>query len=121
MSYDLQYEVQEQHIHFVVRGEDSMQTSIEYWKEIAETCLKHNILRALVEEHLQNQIPIGEIPAVVASFKENQLYKIKIAFVDSETTHKIGNEFAQWMAANAGVISGVFRSQEEALEWLLDS
>lgn len=119
MPYELTFESREHYLYCLVTGEESSQTSLAYWREVAEKCDELGFKKALVEEELEGQLSDVDMFRACAEFPKLGLIGKKIAFVDRHADHDHGNRFGRTVAFNRGIDIMIFEHVEDAQKWLV--
>ncbi|MER3430316.1 MAG: hypothetical protein C4325_13180 [Blastocatellia bacterium] len=120
-GYRITLEDRSEYLFVKVEGEfDAPEISTRYWDEIAEKCSELRPSRLFVEEDLRKQIEtIADVYEAAAESSTRALLGIRIAFFDTQPDHYEKNLFAELVSRNRGLNVKVFRSREQAVEWLL--
>ena len=113
MSYELTFEARKHYLYCFVTGTESYETSLEYWREIAEKCDELGFDKALVEEELEGQLSDTEMFKVCSEFPKLGLLGKKIAFIDRHADHDSGNQFGETVAFNRGINAYIFENVED--------
>ncbi|MCS6874069.1 MAG: hypothetical protein N2Z23_00760 [Pyrinomonadaceae bacterium] len=120
--YEITYEYMPEYLFVIVSGDtDNFEISLQYWKEIAEECVKRGYRKVLVEERItglsseEDSYEVGK--ALAEFFPENVL----VAFVDSQLEHRSINEVCEIVVRNRGFKGRIFGTLEEAHEWLIQN
>ena len=119
MSYHLSVETRKNYLYCHVEGEDSLETSRAYWREIAGKCNELGLSKVLVEEELEGQLSDQEMFQVCSELSEIGLLGKQIAFVDLHLNHEEGNQFGETIAMHRGINAMIFNKVKEAERWLL--
>ncbi|MDQ3748821.1 MAG: hypothetical protein M3367_07395 [Acidobacteriota bacterium] len=60
--YTLEFEQRPEHLYTYVRGEkDSLEISLQYWKEIADECRRAGYKKVFVEEDIKEEVSTIEM------------------------------------------------------------
>ena len=119
MSYEVTFEPRKHYLYCFVTGKDSYQTSIAFWREIAEKCDELGFKKALVEEDLEGQLSDTEMFKACAEAPNLGLLGKKIAFVDRHADHDHGNQFGETVTFSRGIRGFIFGRVEDAEKWLV--
>ena len=118
MSYRLTCETRKNYLFCHVEGEDSLETSRAYWREIAGKCDELGLSKVLVEEELEGQLTDQEMFQMCSELPEIGLLGKQIAFVDLRLNHDEGNLFGETVAVHRGINAMIFNKVKEAERWL---
>ena len=118
MSATIKCTEREGYLVFNVEGEDSLQTSLDYWKEIGEKCHQSGHKKALVIENMSGQLSVQDLYAACEKLP-SLVRGIKVAFIDLLPDHIEGNDFGELVAQNRGCWIMVFPDEDVATKWLL--
>lgn len=118
---DLKLEVEEKYIHLVVKGYDTYENSLSMWKQTVELCNKANKFYIFGESYRINPVSVLENMSTYEIFKEAKVTnKFKIAWVDHNAKTYDSTRVAETALINRGIsYARLFRTKEEALNWLL--
>lgn len=109
------------YLYVHVSGEtDSLEISLQFWKEIRDLSRRHNALRLLVLENFQNTLDIIDIYALNNRVSQMGFFNTRIAFVDEQEGNTESNSMAERIAAIRGLHLRIFPTVEEAENWLLE-
>jgi len=119
-DYKLEVEQRGDYLYAYYMAErDSIALSNKIWAEIASKMNEYGLKKILVVENIiMNSSTVFEMYQIVqASFKLGFGGK-SIAFVDLIDEHYKNNKFGETLARNLGVNCRIFKSENEALDWL---
>ena len=118
---DLKLEVEEKFIHLVVKGYDTYENSLSMWKQVVELCNKENKFYVFGESYRINPVSVLENMSTYEIFKKAKVTnKFKIAWVDHNPKTYDSTRVAETALINRGIsYARLFRTKEEALNWLL--
>ncbi len=118
--YTLEFEQRPEYLYAYVRGEkDSLEISLQYWKEIADECWRAGYKKVFIEEDIKEEVSIIEMYQFTSEIPNIGFSGIRVAFVDRHLNQQELNKFGELVATNRGVNGKIFNSSEEAEEWLL--
>ena len=121
-SYTLEFEQRPEYLYVYVRGEkDSLEISLQYWKEVADECRRAGYKKVLIEEDIKEEVSTIEMYQFTSEIPNIGFSGIRVAFVDRHLDQQELNKFGELVATNRGVNGKIFNSSEEAEEWLLSS
>lgn len=120
--YTLEFEPRPEYLYAYVRGEkDSLEISLQYWKEIADECQRAGYKKVFIEEDIKEEMSTIEMYQFTSEIPNIGFSGIRVAFVDRYLNQQELNKFGELVATNRGVNGKVFNSSEEAEEWLLSN
>ncbi len=120
--YTLEFEQRPEYLYAYVRGEkDSLEISLQYWKEIADECWRAGYKKVFIEEDIKEEGSTIEMYQFSSELPNIGFSGIRVAFVDRHLDQQELNKFGELVATNRGVNGKVFNSSQEAEEWLLSS
>ncbi len=120
--YTLEFEPCPEYLYAYVKGEkDSLEISLQYWKEIADECRRTGYKKVFIEEDIKEEMSTIEMYQFTSEIPNIGFSGIRIAFVDRHLNHQELNGLGELVATNRGVNGKVFNSSEEAEEWLLSN
>ncbi len=120
--YTLEFEKRPEYLYAYVRGEkDSLEISLQYWKEIADECWRAGYRKVFIEEDINGEMSIIEMYQFTSEISNIGFSGIRVAFVDRRLNQQELNKFGELVATNRGVNGKVFNSSEEAEGWLLSN
>lgn len=118
--YLIQFEHRAGYLYAFAQGkEDSYETSVGYWTDIARYCRENGFSRVLVEEDFETDTSVIDKYELMSHGHEAGFTGIKIAFIDRQPDQMNDNQFGETAAQNRGLITKVFSNIKEAEEWLL--
>ena len=107
------------YLYVHVSGEtDTLEISLQFWREIRDLSRRHNALKVLVLENFQNTLDIIDIYALNNRVSQMGFFNTRIAFVDEQTDQFDLNVFGANICANKGLKIRVFKNLAEAEKWL---
>ncbi len=118
---DLKLEVTEKYIHLVVKGYDTYENSLSMWKQTVTLCNKENLFYVFGESFRVNPVSVLENISTYEIFKKAKVTnKFKIAWVDHNSETYDSTRVAETALINRGInYARLFKTKEEALNWLL--
>jgi len=120
--YTLEFEQRPEYLYAYVRGEkDSLEISLQYWKEIADECWRAGYNKVFIEEDINGEMSIIEMYQFTSEISNIGFSGIRVAFVDRCLNQRELNTFGELVATNRGLNGKIFNSSEEAEEWLLSN
>jgi len=119
MAATVKYTEREEYLLFQVEGDDSLQASLDYWREIGEKCHQSGHKKALVIENMSGQLSTHELYLACEKLP-SLVHGTKVAFVDLVSNHMEGNNFGELVAQNRGCWIMVFQDEDVAIKWLLE-
>lgn len=121
-AYRINFEMRPQYLYAYVSGmRDSVEISLNYWREIAEECKRRKAARVLVEEDIMQPVSKLETYQIASEIPRMNFKNVLIAFVDRFLEHQEVNQFGEVVASNRGLRVKVFNEVSEAEKWLLES
>lgn len=118
--YTIKFEPRDGYLYvYGYAKQDSFDTSLQFWTEIAAYCKNNKFSKVLVEEDFATDTSITEKYNLVSYGHKVGLTGIKIAFVDLHPEQLNDNIFSETVACNRGLIGKVFTNVQEAETWLL--
>ena len=118
-AFEIRYKECEGYLHAFISGEeDSVASSLEYWRRVIAECRKRGLNALLVEENFPNQLSTMDVYTVTSAISEMGPRDLRIAFVDDNLEHRELNLFGETVAVNRGVSGRVFQTPEDAAAWL---
>jgi hypothetical protein len=121
MTYQLAVTQKPAYLHFVVTGQNSVETIVQYFDEIHRECATRNCFRILIEERLEGpRLGILDVFKIVTdeSNKARGFFKA-IAYVDINATDD-SMKFAENAAVNRSLPVSVFSTVANAEKWLMN-
>lgn len=118
----LRIEEKDGYLHAIVTGENVPESIFTYLMQVRDACAQYNCPVVLIEEHLKGpDLDLKSIFEVVSLLSVHADPAVKrIAFVDMNPEHDpIKMDFAGNVAAGLGIDIRIFRTVEEARQWLL--
>ncbi len=120
--YTLEFEQRPKYLYAYVKGEeDSLEISLQYWKEIADECRRTGYKKVFIEEDIKEEVSIIEMYQFASEISKIGYSDIRVAFVDRYLNQQELNKFGELVATNRGMNGKIFNSSEEAEEWLLSN
>ena len=108
------------YLYVHVSGEtDTLEISLQFWREIRDLSRRHNALKVLVLENFQNTLDIIDIYALNNRVSQMGFFNTRIAFVDEQTDQFEVNSTAERIAAIRGLNMRIFQTVADAENWLL--
>ena len=117
--YSIRFEDRNGYLSARVDGvEDSVATSLAYWKEIAAEAVDRGARRVLVVENFETPVSLLEVYQVAEALP-SLIRGLVVAFVDERFEEFEANRFGEDVAVNRGAVGKVFSKESTATEWLL--
>ncbi len=120
MDTNITVEEFDNYLAFRVVGEDSVEVSLSYFHQVADTCKQKGFKKALIIEDLEGDLPTSEIFTVTEQLPA-VLRGLKVAFIDLRPNHASDNRFGETVVRNRGCNIRVFNDVNEARAWLTES
>ncbi|HAH52185.1 MAG TPA: hypothetical protein DF712_18250 [Balneola sp.] len=119
-DYKLEIEQREEYVYAYYEAEkDSVALSNKLWGKISTAMSSSDLSKLLVVENIKiNPGSVLEIYNIVNAAVKLDFRGMTIAFVDLIEDHYSSNKFGETLAVNLGVNGKIFRTIEEAEEWL---
>jgi len=118
MSYSVQVKQEKEYTYFRVEGEVNYQTGLDLWQDIGNRCKALGCKKIIIEEDLKRQITDTEMYGITSQFPAFGFLGVKMALVDTQAEHDLGNKLGQLIASNRGIDAKVFQSVEDAKKWI---
>jgi hypothetical protein len=121
MNYRLTIKVEGEYIHAQVTGEESLENSWSYWREIAAACKENNIKNVLVEDYLEGEISTIDLYTFAKGLTDKTGLPVGTRIAAVSLPEKLpSQQFAETVSVNwAGVDGKAFTDIDEARNWLL--
>lgn len=120
--YALQHELRHDYLFVQVSGDsDSLEVSLQFWKEILNLVRQYNASRLLVTENFANSPDQVDIYVVANRIIQLGFFNTRIAFVDEAADQLELNLLGARIAGNRGIKCNVFATVPEAEVWLRHS
>lgn len=118
MSYEISFEQKSYYLHVTVTGENNKENVLAYLADVRKECTKRKCSRILVEEHFEGpRLEVMDVFAIASEGSADALGEFDaFAFVDVYAGELM--EFAETVAVNRGIPIAVFKSVEDARQWL---
>ena len=117
--YDLEFIQKPTHLHFIVRGQNTIENVKGYLAQVLKECIARGCDRVLIEENLQGPrlgtFDVFEIASEGRSWTQKAIRRI--AYVDVNAVDD-QMKFAENVARNRGLPMAVFSSVATAETWL---
>ena len=119
MSFELTLENRGDYLYFHVTGPNSPESVAGYMNRIREECEKQDCHRILIDENLEGaRLDMMEMFALITGGTSEALgFFDAIAYVDAQQDFE-AVKFAETVAVNRGIPIVVFRSVEDAENWI---
>ena len=119
-DYKLEIEPRGDYLYAYYEAEkDSVELSNELWGKISSQMTSSNLSKLLVVENIKiNPGSVLEVYNIVNAVIKLDFRGKTIAFVDLIEEHYSSNKFGETLAVNLGVNGKLFKTIEEAEEWL---
>ena len=119
--YVIHYDYREKYLFAHVTGEkDSLEVSVQFWKEIFDESEAKNYKRILITENFRNNISAIDMYILGEKMVEMAPRNISAAFVDSQNQQMEMNKFTETVIYNRGGRGKIFADIKEAENWLLE-
>jgi hypothetical protein len=119
MAYKITVIPKPTYTHFIVKGDNTVEDTLQYYQELYDECIAHNYRTILIEEHLEGK-KIGTTDIYGVAEKATKYFfgffkAIAYAIVpaDKETINFIEN-----LCVNRSLPLHAFKTVEEAEQWL---
>jgi len=119
MAYEVKVTQKPTYLHFIVTGQNSVDTIVRYFDEIHRECAARKCFRILIEECLDGpRLSIMDVFKIVQdeSEKDRGFFKA-IAYVDVNAKDN-SMKFAEDAAVNRSLPVSVFSTVADAEKWL---
>ena len=119
MAYEVTVMQKPTYLHFIVTGQNSVDTIVRYFDEIHRECSARKCFRILIEERLDGpRLSIIDVFKIVQdeSEKDRGFFKA-IAYVDVNAKDN-SMKFAEDAAVNRSLPASVFSTVADAEKWL---
>lgn len=103
------------HVH---DGTDSLEVSLAMWRMLGEECRVRAATRLLVLEELQGTVDTVNSGQIIDAMVEAGFIGVRIAFVELLDDIQ-GNEVAETLCLERGIITRIFSEENAARRWLL--
>lgn len=119
--YKINIRVEDGYIYAHVTGEEGLENSWAYWREIATVCVKLGFKKVLVEDRLEGEISTLDAHIFAKEFTERTGIPLGTKIASVSLPEKLPvQEFVATVVLNwAGVNAKVFIDIDEAKKWLL--
>ncbi len=119
--YKIDIKPEGKYIYAHVTGEESLETSWAYWREIATACIQYRCKKVLVEDYLEGEISTMDIHTFGKNFEQATGIPLGTKIASVSLPAKVpAQEFAETVVLNwTGVNVKVFTDLDEAKTWLL--
>lgn len=120
MPLELEFIEADGYLHMKVRGENNLQSVLDYAAEAYRECERRNCWKLLIEENLQGPaMTITDVYHAASRGTERVGRPVVVAFVDVNPLHPKQNvEFAGKVALNRGLNIRVFDNLPDAQAWI---
>ena len=102
----------------VYDGTDTLQVSKAMWRILGEECRVRAATRLLVLEELQGTVDAVNSGQIIDAMVEAGFIGVRIAFVELLDDIQ-GNEVAETLCLERGIITRIFSEENTARRWLL--
>ena len=121
-AYTLEFEPRSEYLYAYVKGEkDSLEISLQYWKEIADECRRSDYRKVFIEEDIKGELSTIEMYQFTSEILNIGFSGIQVAFLDRHLSQQELNKFGELVATNRGLNGKIFDSAAVAEEWLLSN
>ena len=119
MDTNITVEELDNYLAFRVVGEDSVEVSLSYFHQVADTCNQKGFKKALIIEDLEGHLSTSEIFDVTEQLPA-ALRGLTVAFIDLRPDHASENRFGETVSRNRGCNIRVFNDINDARDWLTE-
>jgi len=121
MTYKLTTIPKAAYLHFIVTGQNCVETIVQYFNDIHRECAARDCFKILIEERLEGpRLGILDVFRLVSDESERARGFFKaIAYVDINATDD-SMKFAENAAVNRSLPVAVFSTVANAEKWLTD-
>lgn len=102
----------------VFDGTDSLDVSLAMWRMLGEECRVRAATRLLMLEELRATVDTADIDPIINTMIDAGLRAVRIAFVELLDDIQ-GNEVAETLCLERGIIVRIFSEENTARRWLL--
>ncbi len=102
----------------VFDGTDSLDVSLAMWRMLGEECRVRAATRLLMLEELRATVDTADIDPIINTMIDAGLREVRIAFVELLDDIQ-GNEVAETLCLERGIIVRIFSEEDTARRWLL--
>ena len=119
MTYKLTTLKKPNYTHFIVKGKNTVEVTLQYFQDIYDECVKNNYRTILIEEHLEGKrLETMDIYDIASKATQDYFGFFKaIAYVDVLTDKKTFS-FIENLCVNRSIPLRAFATVEEADKWL---
>jgi hypothetical protein len=122
MPYSITISFNQNYIHALVEGSNTIKNVAQYLSDIQKAVVEHSCTTVLIEDHLDgpglDTFDLFEIIRTQARYARD--HKLRLAYVDlNKDHHRTTVAFAENLANILGVNVKVFSTAGEAKEWLV--
>lgn len=118
--YTIAFDYREHYLFALVTGEkDSLEVSLQFWKEIFDESEIKHYKRILITENFRNNISAIDMYILGEQLIEMAPRNVSVAFVDSQIQQLELNKFTETVIYNRGGRGKLFADMKEAEKWLL--
>jgi hypothetical protein len=119
-SYTLSFAQKPGYVHAVAIGRNSVENMHAYLEEVVRECAAQRGRRVLIEEKLDGprlgMVDVFDLASAVSERARGSFDAI--AYVDVNAENDLNVKFGENVAVNRGLRVRVFRTVEDAAEWL---
>ena len=109
------------HVEVVTKSHKDIAYARELWRNIVETCQKHDCYNVLGLSYAENPMPILDGYAHAEMFRELDVTgRYRIAWVEHDPVARENTDFVETVLFNRGLPGRSFATQAEARDWLLN-
>lgn len=117
--YTINFEEYPEYLYALVHGEKyGYEVLSQFLREIADECGKRNFSRVLIEENISATASETDVFRIASELPQFGFAKIRMAYIDRFSDQEALNEFGRQVAVKSGVDVKLFRSFEQANDWL---
>ena len=119
MTYQTTYAKRNGYFSARIVGPESFQEAVRFWRDLAKTAAENGHSKFLVVDGVDGLLSTSEhyyLSLIVAELFAGK----RIAYVALNEASYGGNKFGETVVVNRGVTAKVFRTEEEAVAWLMD-
>jgi len=115
----LSYELESNYIFFIVKGELTLNSALNWWKTILKTAKENGTSSILIEVIFFNDLEYQDLIDLTFEFINLGFKEFKIAYIDSNPENITMNKFAKHAIDLDNLNIKVFDNKVEALNWLI--
>jgi hypothetical protein len=117
MAYKVRYEDRQGYLFVHISGPESVDNAVQFFKNLRLKADAEHYEAFLIVDEVTGVLTAGEVYQLSTEIAKLHRGNI-IAFVDPKEHTYSANAYGGTIVANRGVITDVFKSEKEAIEWL---